>query len=234
MYKRPKGILFNDFFNVLSRYSFAYKNIIIGGDLNCNLLSSGFEAAFLCKSVSSYALNIVDSDPTFHTAVADSWLDVFIIDSSDKARSFRKSEAPFIAGHDLLEMSYRFESLPNPVRTIVRRSYGRFNDSVFLDCFGRVLDKNYLHSLEGLFSSVETDSFLKSLRGAIVFALDNQAPLLSFPVRRPAAPWFSAILRARIRERNNLFRGAKRSGSVLAMAEYRLFRDVLVIDLRRA
>ena len=75
---------------------------------------------------------------------------------------------------------------------------------------------------------------LVALRGAIVFALDNQAPLRSFPVRRPGAPWLSAILRARIRERNYLFRRAKRSGRILAMAEYRHYRDMLVIDLRRA
>ena len=68
-----------------------------------------------------------------HFLVHGSWLDVFIINSSDKVRSFRKSEVPFVAGHDLLEMSYRFESPPNHVRTIVRRSYGRLNDSVFLD-----------------------------------------------------------------------------------------------------
>ena len=234
MYRRPETILFNDFFNVFSRYSFAYKNIIVGGDLNCNLPGSGFEAASLRESDSSFALNIVDSDPTYHTAAADSWLDVFIIDSSDKVQSFRKSEAPFIAGHDLLEMSYRFESPPNPVRTIVHRSFGRFNDSAFLDCSGRVLDEEYPHPLEGLSSSVEIDSFLESLRGAIVFALDNQAPLRSFPVRRPEAPWLFAILRARIRERNYLFRRAKRSGSILALAEYRHYRDVLVIDLRRA
>ena len=221
MYRRPKAILFNDFFNVFSRYSFAYKNIIIGGDLNCHLLGSGFEAASLRGSVSSYALDILEPDPTFHTAAADSWLDVFIIDSSDKVRSFRKSEAPFIAGHDLLEMSYRLESPPNPnpVRTIVCRRFGRLNDSVFLDCFGHVLDEEYPHSLEGLSSSVEIDSFLESLRGAIVFSLDNHAPLRSFPVRRPGAPRLSAILRAQIRERNYLFRRAKRSGSILAMAE---------------
>ena len=167
---------------------------IIGGDLNCNSLGSGFEAASLRESVSAYALNIIDSDPTFHMAAADSWLDVFIIDSSDKVRSFRESEAPFIAGHDLLEMSYRFESPPNSVRTIVCRSFGRFNDSVFLDCFGRVLDQEYPHSLEGLSSSVKINSFLESLRGAIVFALYNQAPLRSFPVRRPEARGFPQFL----------------------------------------
>ena len=83
------------------------------------------------------------------------------------------SEAPFIAGHDLLEMSYRFESPPNPARTIVRRSFGRFNDSAFLDCFGCVLDEEHPHPLEGLSSTVEVETFLESLHGAIVFVLDN-------------------------------------------------------------
>ena len=49
---------------------FAYKNIIIGGDLNCNLLGTGFEAASLRESVSSHALSIVDSGSTFHTSTA--------------------------------------------------------------------------------------------------------------------------------------------------------------------
>ena len=70
MYRRPKAILFDDFFNVLSSYSFAYKNIIIGGHLNCNLLGAGFEAAPFRKSFSSHALSIVDS--TFHPTTADS------------------------------------------------------------------------------------------------------------------------------------------------------------------
>ena len=149
MYRRPKAILFNDFFNVFSRFSFAYRNIIFGGDLNCNLSGSGVEAASLRESVSSFALSIVDSDPTYHLAVTDSWLDVFITDSSDKVQSFRKSEAPFIAGHDLREMSYRFESPPNPVRTIVRRSFGRFNESAFLDSLAVCSMKNILTHWKG-------------------------------------------------------------------------------------
>ena len=68
----PTLLSFNEFFNVLSRYSFAYKNIITGRDLNCNLLGAGFAAASLSKSVSSHALGIVDSISTFHTSIADS------------------------------------------------------------------------------------------------------------------------------------------------------------------
>ena len=142
IYRRPKAILFNEFFNVLSRYLFAYKNIIIGGDLDCNLPGAGFEAASLRESVSSHALSIVDSDSTFHTSIADSWLDVFIVDCLTKVLSFYKSEAPFIAGHDLIELSYRFESIL--ARMIACRSYGGFNESAYRDVFERALDADCL------------------------------------------------------------------------------------------
>ena len=64
--------------------------------------------------------------------------------------------------------------------------------------------------------------------------MDDQAPLRSFRVRNPGAPWFSVVLRARIRKRNAVYRRARRSGSVLAWAKYSRFRDELVADLRRA
>ena len=44
MNRRPKGLLFHEFINVFSQFSHAYKNIIIAGDLNYNLLSDNFEA----------------------------------------------------------------------------------------------------------------------------------------------------------------------------------------------
>ena len=105
MYKRPKGLLCDDFVVVLSRFSFAYSNIIISGDSNCNLCSSNFEASLLRELTSSRALSIMASGPTHHTASAESWLDVSIVDSPDKIVSFYKSDVPFIAGHDLLELT---------------------------------------------------------------------------------------------------------------------------------
>ena len=79
MYRRPKGLLFDEFFTVLSRFSFAYNNVIISGDFNCNLCSSNFEATLLRELTLSRALSIVASGPTHHTASTDSWLNVFII-----------------------------------------------------------------------------------------------------------------------------------------------------------
>ena len=138
MYRRPQAILLNEFFNFFPRYSFAYKNIIIG------LLGAAFEAASLRESVSSHALSIVDLDSTFHTSIADSWLDVFIVDCLAKVLSFYTSEAPFIAGHDLIALSHRFELPPILARMVARRSYGGFNESAFRDVLKRALDANCL------------------------------------------------------------------------------------------
>ena len=79
MCRRPEGLLLNEFFVVLSRFSFAYSNIIIGSDLNCNVCSSNFVATLLRELTSSRALSTVTSGPTHHTASTDSWLDILIV-----------------------------------------------------------------------------------------------------------------------------------------------------------
>ena len=180
MYRRPKAIFFNEFFNVLSRYSFAYKNIILSGHLNCNLLGAGFEATSLREFVFSDAYSIIVSDSTFHTSIADSWLDVFIVDSLTKVLSFYHSEASFIAGHDLIEFSYRFESPPIVARMIARRSHGGFNKLAYRDVLKRALDADCLLEPGEVPFIGRVDCLLDSFQNAIIFALDDQASLRSF------------------------------------------------------
>ena len=72
IYRRPEGFLIEDFFAVLPCFSFTYSDIIISGDLNCNLSSLNFEVTHLRELVSSYALSMVSSGPTHQSATADS------------------------------------------------------------------------------------------------------------------------------------------------------------------
>lgn len=132
VYKRPKGILFNDFAEILSGLSINYQNIIVTGDLNCDLLQSNFESNSLRDFAHSHALHIVESGATFHTNSSHSLLDVFLVDSPSKVISFSKSFAPFIAGHDLLELIYKFQPDFRPPRTITRRDLKHFVVSDYL------------------------------------------------------------------------------------------------------
>ena len=82
----------------------------------------------------------------------------------------------------------------------------------FRDVLERTLDANCLQELGEVPSIARVDCLLDALQNAIISALDDQAPLRSFRVRKQGSPWFSIILRA----------------------EYRRFRDVIVAVLRRS
>lgn len=90
----------------------AYKNIIITGNFNCNLLKDNSAAKHLKDFIFSSSLYLVKTKASFHSATCNSWLDAFIIDSKDKLLSFSKSDAPFINGHDLLRLSINLMPLP--------------------------------------------------------------------------------------------------------------------------
>lgn len=123
IYRRPKALLLNDFTFPFNQFSHSYQNIIIAGDLNCNLLRPSFEFCYLHDWTLSQSLHIVLSDATFHTASSDSLLDVFIIDCSHKLFSFAKSDCPFTAGHDLIELTYAFDNPNKGQRRLTREVF---------------------------------------------------------------------------------------------------------------
>ncbi|XP_046750069.1 uncharacterized protein LOC124413491 [Diprion similis] len=233
IYRRPKGLLFNEYLNTLSRFSHAYPNIVIGGDLNCNLSTINHESSFLKEMVSSLAMDIVQSDSTYHTASSDSWLDVFIIDSLEKLCAFHKSDAPFIAGHDLISLAYKFARLPNIERQIERRSLKNFVDDLFVTSLSRCMDVQKLQ-IPNHCNSCDVDSLLNSLDNLLLSEYDNHAPLRTFKVHKPTAPWLSLELKNRIKQRNSLYKQAKRANSLLGLQIYRNYRDALTHDLRLA
>lgn len=49
IYRRPKGLLLNTFINEFCNYYSHYKNVIIAGDLNCDLLTQNFAAIIIFK-----------------------------------------------------------------------------------------------------------------------------------------------------------------------------------------
>lgn len=110
VYRRPKGILFNLFLNEFDEFYPNATDVIIMGDLNCDLLSQSFEANYLRTMATSHALHILQFGPTHHTALTDSWLDIFLVNELDKIVQIEKTDSPFIAGHDLLSIQYKLST----------------------------------------------------------------------------------------------------------------------------
>ncbi|XP_024879044.1 uncharacterized protein LOC112459244, partial [Temnothorax curvispinosus] len=215
MYRRPRGCNFCD--------------------LNCNLLTSSYESNHLKSLASQLSLSIVQSQSTFHTQSSDSLLDVFIVDNLDKVSSFRKSDAPFINGHDRIELTYSFEVSPLKSRTLVRRSFKNFDEQRFIEIVSSKLSSSFPtdFSCECL-GEPDIDGILTTITNDITSSLDLHAPTHTFRVTRPSAPWLTDALACRIKHRNRLYNVARRSHNILDFHIYRLFRNELTLDLRRA
>lgn len=234
IYRRPKGLLLNDFINDFSRFSHAFQNIILSVDLNCNLLANNFEARHLRNFVLSLSLFLVQSTATFHATTTDSWLDVIIIDDEHKLLFFGKSDAPLICGHDLISITFAFDIIttePHTISWCSLRHFNSANDSTFVASTtpqsppSLATTSNPLQSLE---------SCCDLLSRSILQALDLHAPLRVFPFCKPRWPWISDALKARIKHRSRLYKQAKRSNNLLDLAVYRHYRDQLTVDLRSA
>ncbi|XP_071572597.1 uncharacterized protein [Temnothorax nylanderi] len=230
VYRRPKGSLLNEFVESLTGVSHIYKNIIIGGDLNCNLLTDCYEANYLRELMSGLSLTIVNSDATFHTATSDSWLDVLVVDDSDKVLAYAKSLSPFIAGHDLLELSYSLDRKLDLDQSILRRGYRSIDASAFLEHLDAIAVN--VQTLAGFPSNV--DELCAWLSGTLLEALDVFAPARASVIRKPPVRWLTDELRSRLRTRNQLYKQARRSSSLLGYARYRHFRNQLNNDIKRA
>lgn len=179
VYRRHKGSLLNDFVESLA--FLIYIKIlynIIGGDLNCNLLTNSFEANYLRDLMLGLSLNIVNSDPTFHTATSNSGLDILVVDDNDKVLTFAKSSSPFIAGHDLLELSYSLTCRLDREQSILGRSYRKIDASVFLE-YLRSITINVHHEMNDLSGETDVEVLCARLSGTLLDALNVSAPALN-------------------------------------------------------
>lgn len=109
VYRRPNGNLLNEFFEIHSDIASRYKNFIITGDLNCDLLTNSFLSNHLKTFISELSLHSIPYGATHHTRNKDSWLDVVLLDNNSKQGMFFESNHPFICGHDYLFCEYVFD-----------------------------------------------------------------------------------------------------------------------------
>lgn len=218
----------NDFLNILEDISQCCNHIVIGGDLNCNLLSKDFRAVYLRDIASRLLLRTVPSGPTHHTAVAESWIDVFIDDDLDLVQSYRKSLSPlFIAGHDFLELSISLDKELALSRLLRRRNYRGTDSSGFCNHLNCAVD-----SFLNVSGGIDINNFCSRLNDLLVGALNIFAPLKIFTTMRHPVPWLTNGLRVSIKRKNKLFNKVKRSRSLIDLANYRHFRNQLNSDIK--
>ncbi|KAJ8684975.1 hypothetical protein QAD02_020768 [Eretmocerus hayati] len=96
VYRRPEGMYPKQFVDTLSNFMPPYMNVVV-----------------TVPSDATHRVSRRDIPPV-HT-----WLDIFVTASPESIRSYEKSEAPFVVGHDLIELEYIFYKPPHLEKKIV-------------------------------------------------------------------------------------------------------------------
>ncbi|CAG5100530.1 Protein of unknown function, partial [Cotesia congregata] len=192
IYRRPQGDLLDSFFTEFNKLYSNYSNIIITGDLNCNLLKCERSSNHLKSFITESGLFCVPYGPIYHTNDVDSWLDVIIVDSHDKINNFSKSPTPIIGGHDYLLCDYKFPQPKCNVRSVKFRDFRNQR----LDLRNKDVDSLDPSEMASYFISSVTNS------------LDDFAPFSVRKLNRPKNPWLTNELKSKLKNRlvTNLLR----------------------------
>lgn len=235
IYRRPNGHVFSDFVLRFNLHAPRYKNIIITGDLNCNLLETSFESSFLQNFISDHSLFLIPHGPTHHTNNSDTQLDIIITDSESKVGNYSQSPAPYIAGHDLIALKYILNSFRPSHKTLTYRSFKNCDPCILSNHIISSFRNTYLDPSENeIPSDIPIDNIAAFLQENIIGALDALAPLKTVRVSRPTAPWLTEELKAQIRSRDELYKRAKRTNNQDLMTQYRSLRKLTKASIKDA
>ncbi|XP_015598475.1 uncharacterized protein LOC107269298 isoform X1 [Cephus cinctus] len=216
---RPPKIGFIDIFEeefaaTVSRYKFAF----ILGDFNADLLSNTYDAEHLRSFLKSQDLYLIPYQPTHHTKDSHTWLDICAATDFNSLVSWGQSAQPFLSGHDLIFVSFKYIVARCAPRTFCYRSWDEAN----LEEAARIVSSFDFSLFENL---PDIDHKLTAFNCLLKDVLDCAVPVKEVTVKRSPAPWFTISLRSLMKERDACYRAAKRSGSHTVFAKY--------VELRR-
>ncbi|CAB0033040.1 unnamed protein product [Trichogramma brassicae] len=229
----PAGLALTLFFSVLDNYRHSFKNIIIMGDFNVDMNRCDNFSRHLSTLIHERGLYLVPSPNTHFTYRPSSTLiDLTIIDESSKLLRYSVGDVPIAGGHCVTVLGYRLPSRPVNYREVTYRD--------FRNCDVAVLRDLVSADMTDLFSSereLDITALVSAFNECVVRCLDRCAPFVTRPFRRPPAPWFTPELRRSCRERDRLYRLARRLGSSRMLQEYKIRRraiKALIFEARRA
>lgn len=163
--------------------------------MNCDLRSHSFESSYFRDMVYSLA-QIVPSGWTHHTATSGTWHYPVFVHDFTKVTSYIKSEAPFIADHDLLVLSYDFLVPPLLNRAVKRRNYRDLDKALFNHSVRTGVNALYESLSMSSFRSLNIESVVFSIKKSILGALDQVATLHICQITKQRAPWLIGELKA--------------------------------------
>lgn len=219
---RPPGTPFyvgTDLFPSMVTIMGSYGTKIILGDFNADQLSSSEDASVVRNFIEDNALYSVPFGPTHHTATSDTWLDLCLVDMLDTVIAHSQTEAPFIAGHDLITATLDVHVPPLLTPDFTYRDFKSI-DADLLNDYLRTCD--WTEFEEG---TPSLEAGLNCLYRNLDSAVDIFAPVKTCTFGKGCFPWFTAEIRRLKGDRDRLYMRYRRTRLDRDLEAYRRLRD---------
>ncbi|XP_044591465.1 uncharacterized protein LOC123269694 [Cotesia glomerata] len=203
--------------------------ILTSGDLNFDLLETSETPNHLQSFISELSLYCVPFNATHHSNNEDSSLDVIILDNQSKMAYYRKSNQPFINGHDYLLCYYTFDILNPSAKVVTYRDFSKTSNEALCNTLMQSLkiDRELLNNSDS--------NYLASLfHTTVTSTLDEFAPFRSHKIIHAPNPWDKKKLKAKCKARDYLYKRAKRNCNKDLLNLFEIKRTELKIELTRA
>ena len=123
VYRHEEGHVLPEFFNVIDDLAQSYRNIIILGGFNVNVLKNTFHSRHLIDAINERSLYSIPYGTTNYSNNAATSIDLAIVDSSSKLVSFSKTDSPIPAGHLAINLVYKFVADKISNKTVTYRNF---------------------------------------------------------------------------------------------------------------
>ena len=230
VYRRPNGVMLSEFFLTLESYMQSFKNLIVVGDLNIDLLRVSFESNHLSYLLSERALQYVPFGPTHFGCGQPSAIDIAIVDSLQKVNTYFTSNLPIAAGHLAITFDYKLRMPRFLPKTVTYRDFKHCDP----DALAQEIDSKLSCSIDRRVGSQNVSELVDVFNNEVSACLNRHAPYVTRTITKPFAEWLTPELKHECKERDRLYKKAKQKNSSSLMTEFRDMRRTLKAKLQKA
>ncbi|XP_011860079.1 PREDICTED: RNA-directed DNA polymerase from mobile element jockey-like [Vollenhovia emeryi] len=227
VYRPPHCGNLQELFDTFRDLSVLYSHSVIFGDFNADLSTASFDTGRVLDFVDCASLYLIPYTNTHHTRSSSTWLDLCIVDDSDKVVSYGQHDVSFLSSHDLIHITYKIKVDRTQAKDIWARDFrtfdvGEFTRDLLAKNWNRFYEVDSVDHKVELFNSFLLESFDLSAHERLIRS------------RKLPAPWLSEDIKRRMRERDRVRRQWRRHKCDRLHSLFKDLRNEVQILVRNA
>lgn len=158
------------------------------GDFNTNMFSPNHPDKQLETIFESCNLTTLPLEAAHHTSTSHTWIDLMLASDKSNALNYGKMSIPGISSHDLLFIQYSIRVPKQKTKFLTRRFFKRID-------IPRFQEDSLAITWQNIYTLPILDEKLSTFNDYVLNLYKEHAPLKTFRVTKPPAPWLTDDLR---------------------------------------